>query len=175
MNRAMAASAVLAACLATGAGGVSASEAPEFSHRKPAEWINSEPLTLAGLRGRVVLVEFWTYGCSNCRNTLPWLKATHAHYRTQGLTVVSVHTPEFPQERDAGNVRAAVERLGIEYPVMLDADFSYWNALGNRYWPAFYLIGPTGRIEATAIGELHAGSARGDAFERSIRTLLDDG
>jgi thiol-disulfide isomerase/thioredoxin len=175
MSRAIVTSIVLAAVLAASAGGVSASQAPEFTHQKPAEWINSEPLTLAGLRGRVVLVEFWTYGCSNCRNTLPWLKAAHARYRKQGLAVVSVHTPEFREERDAGNVRAAVERLGIEYPVMLDADSSYWNVLGNRYWPAFYLIGPTGRIEATAIGELHAGSARGDEFERSIRSLLDDG
>ena len=164
--------ALLSTGLATGAGIASPGPAPEFTHRQANEWINSGPLTLASLRGRVVLVEFWTYGCSNCRNTLPWLKAAHARYLDQGLVVVSVHSPEFPQERDAGNVRAAVGRLGISYPVMLDNDFTYWKAFENRYWPAFYLIDRQGRVQASAFGELHAGTVRGDGFEKTIQRLL---
>jgi thiol-disulfide isomerase/thioredoxin len=147
-------------------------QAPEFTHSSPTEWINSEPRTVASLQGRVVLVEFWTFDCVNCRRTLPWLKAMHARYRDEGLVIVSVHTPELTHERDAANVRAAVKKLGIDYPIMLDNDFSYWNALGNHYWPACYLIGRTGRIEAMEIGELHRGEARGDRFERQIQRLL---
>jgi thiol-disulfide isomerase/thioredoxin len=150
------------------------SQAPEFTHTSADQWINSGPKTLAGLRGRVVLVEFWTYGCSNCLRTLPWLKAVHDRYKDQGLVIVSVHTPEFAHERAAAKVRAAVEKYGIGYAVMLDNDFSYWNALGNRYWPAFYLIDQAGGVAATAIGELHRGESRGDAFERKIQRLLED-
>ncbi|MGH8284186.1 MAG: redoxin domain-containing protein [Steroidobacteraceae bacterium] len=149
-----------------------ARNAPEFTHTAPAEWINSKPLTLAELRGRVVLVEFWTFDCINCRRTLPWLTAMHEHYRDVGLVVVSVHTPEFERERIPANVRAAIAKLNIEYPVMLDNDFSYWKALGNRFWPAFYLIGRTGRIEATEIGELHLRDPRGRRFEADIARLL---
>ena len=98
----------------------------------------------------------------------------HERYWDQGLVVISVHTPELPQERDPANVRDAVVRLGVAYPVMLDADYSYWNALDNRYWPAFYLVGSTGRVEATAIGELHLDDARGEGFEEQIRSLLAD-
>jgi len=148
--------------------------AAEFTHGKPEAWLNSKPLTLEGLRGQPVLVEFWTFGCSNCLRTLPWLKAIHGRYSQQGLAVVSVHAPEFPHERDVEAVRAAVNRLGIRYPVMVDNDFSYWRALGNRYWPAFYLLDREGRVVARAAGELHAGQAGGDDFERRIRRLLDD-
>ena len=167
---------MLAACLAVAAGPSRSQPrlAPELTHADPASWINSPPLTLAGLRGSVVLIEFWTFDCINCVRSLPWLSAMHERYREQGLVIVSVHTPEFSHERDAANVREAVDRLDVAYPVMLDADSSYWNALENRYWPAFYLVGPTGRIEATAIGELHLGDERGEGFEGEIRSLLAD-
>lgn len=170
MTRATAILTVLAACLTMEAG--AADPAPEFTHQHATDWINSEPLTLAELRGHAVLVEFWTFGCVNCRNTLPWLRAAHARYDGKGLVIVSVHSPEFAHERDGDKVRAAVQRLGIEYPVMLDNDFSYWNAFANRYWPAFYLIDRQGRVQASAFGELHAGTARGDAFEKTIQRLL---
>jgi thiol-disulfide isomerase/thioredoxin len=147
-------------------------EAPELTHHATTEWINSSPLTLRGLRGDVVLVEFWTFDCSNCRNTLPWLKAIHAEYAPRGLQVISVHTPELPQERVPDNVRTAVRELGITYPVMLDADFSYWRALENRYWPAFYLVNRDGTIVLSAFGELHRGTERGDRMETRIRDLL---
>jgi thiol-disulfide isomerase/thioredoxin len=146
-----------------------AAEAPEFTHPAAADWINSPPLTLASLHGSVVLVEFWTFDCYNCRNTLPWLKAIHDEYGPRGLKVVSVHTPELAQERVPANVRAAVKELGITYPVMIDGDYSYWRALNNRYWPAFYLIGADGKITLTAFGELHRGDKRGDAMEAAIR------
>ncbi len=148
------------------------SPAPEFTHTSADQWINSRPQTLAELRGRVVLVEFWTFGCSNCLHTLPWLKAVHERYGEQGLVIVSVHTPEFAHEHDVAKVRAAVKKHGIGYAVMLDNDFSYWNALANRYWPAIYLIDRTGDVTATAIGELHHGEPRGDDFEGKIQRLL---
>jgi thiol-disulfide isomerase/thioredoxin len=151
---------------------VMSKEIPEFTHTLAADWINSDPLRLADLRGQVVLVEFWTFDCINCRNTLPWMKSIHDQYASQGLRVISVHTPELPQERDPDNVRAAVKEFGITYPVMLDGNFSYWRALNNRYWPAFYLVGRDGRIADSAIGELHKGQRRGDEMEAAIRTLL---
>ena len=146
--------------------------APPFTATRTDAWINSPPLSLASLRGRVVLLEFWTFGCSNCRNTLPWLKRVEERYRDQGLVVVSVHTPEFEHERIAANVRKAVRDLGITYPVMLDPDFEYWKQLNNRYWPAFYLIDRQGRIVSTAIGELHTGEPRGERFESQLRAQL---
>jgi thiol-disulfide isomerase/thioredoxin len=149
--------------------------APEFTHQATAEWLNSEPQSLATLRGKVVLVEFWTFECGNCRNTLPWMKAMHERFGRDGLVMVGVHTPEFANERDPSQVRAAVAKLGIRYPVMLDADSSYWNALGNRYWPAFYLIDREGHIARTAIGELHRGTRDGDQMESSIEQLLAGG
>lgn len=166
--------AVAALALAGCGGSVTAmsASAPEFTHPAATEWINSPPLTLRGLRGEVVLIEFWTFDCYNCRNTLPWLKAIHAEYGARGLKVVSVHTPELPQERVPDNVRAAVKDLGIAYPVMIDGDFSYWRALNNRYWPAFYLVGRDGRIALAAFGELHRGTERGDRMEARIAALL---
>jgi thiol-disulfide isomerase/thioredoxin len=174
MHRSLRAFVFLTIC--TGVPGIAAAApavAPEFTHRQASEWINSAPLTLAGLRGKVVLVEFWTFDCINCRRTLPWLHAMHERYRDDGLVIVSVHTPEFERERDPANVRAAVRQLEIAYPVMIDNDFSYWKALNNRYWPAFYLIGRSGKIEATEIGELHLNQPRGRRFEASLARLLE--
>jgi len=166
--------AVAALALAGCGGSIAAmsADAPEFTHHATTEWINSPPLTLQGLRGDVVLIEVWTFDCYNCRNTLPWLDAVNAEYSARGLRVVSVHTPELPQERVADNVRAAVKGLGITWPVMLDADFSYWRALNNRYWPAFYLVGRDGKIALATFGELHRGTERGDRMEARIRDLL---
>src|SRR3954467_819336 len=121
-------------------------KAPEFTHTASTEWINSAPLKLSSLRGSVVLIEFWAFDCSNCRNTLPWLEAVHAEYGARGLKIVSVHTPELKQEYVPSNVRKVVKELGITYPVMLDTDYSYWSALNNRYWPAFYLVDRKGKV-----------------------------
>jgi len=148
---------------------------PEFTHPQPASWLNGPPLEAAALRGRPVLVEFWTSECSNCLASLPWMQRVAARYRAQGLAIVGVHTPELGIERDPAHVRDAVRRLGIEYPVMLDADYSYWRALDNHYWPAFYLYDPAGRLVGTRLGELHAGEPAADAFERQIAGLTVPG
>jgi len=146
--------------------------APEFTHGLPAEWLNSAPLKLAQLRGKVVLVEFWAFECVNCLNSRPWVEKIAQDKAAAGLVVVAVHTPELRDERSPDNVRAAVARLGIHYPVMLDGDYSYWNALGNQYWPAFYLIGRDGLVHGHAIGELHVGDGTGQRVESLIEQLL---
>ncbi|MGH6646886.1 cytochrome c biogenesis protein DipZ [Aquabacterium sp.] len=129
----------------------SAQAAPEFTGI--GQWLNSPPLSLKALRGQVVLVEFWTYGCSNCVNTLPHIQRWHERYASRGLTVVGVHTPEFAFERSPDHVRQALGRHGLSYPVALDNHYQTWNAYGNRYWPALYLIDRQGRIVFTHVGE----------------------
>lgn len=148
--------------------------APAFTHTQAGEWINSEPLDLERLRGKVVLVEFWTFECINCLRSADWVRKIASEQGGEGLTVIGVHTPELPQERDVANVRAAVKRLGITYPVMIDGDFSYWNAMSNRYWPAFYLIDREGKLRAQAIGEMHVGEPRARTFEAKIDALLNE-
>lgn len=133
-------------------------------------WLNppeNKPLRLENLRGRVVLVEFWTYGCYNCRNQLPYVKKWHEKYAPQGLVVIGVHTPEFKRERQPEKVRKAMAELGITFPVVLDNDYATWDRYQNRYWPAVYLIDRRGQIVYLAVGE-------GD-YERTearIRSLL---
>lgn len=142
--------------------------APAFTDTQ--DWFNTpgdRPLTLAGLRGRVVLVDFWTYTCINCIRTLPYLKAWDAAYRHDGLTIVGVETPEFAFEHDAGNVANAIEQFGIGYPVVQDNDMGTWNAYGNEYWPADYLIDAQGQVRYATFGEGDYG-----ATETAIRALL---
>ena len=117
------------------------------------EWINSVPLTPASLRGKVVLVEFWTFACYNCLNALPYVKALEAKYRDKGLVVVGVHTPELARERVLENVRREVKRLGITYPVVVDNDYRVWNAFHNQYWPAAYYADATGKLRFYHFGE----------------------
>jgi thiol-disulfide isomerase/thioredoxin len=145
---------------------------PQFTHVQPAEWINSKPLTVAELRGKVVLVEFWAFDCINCLHSAAWIRTVADQQAAAGLVVIGVHTPELPQEKIATNVLDAVRRLDIKYPVMLDGDYSFWNAMNNRYWPAFYVIGPDGRVRAQAIGEMHAGEANALDLESTIQQLL---
>jgi cytochrome c biogenesis protein CcdA/thiol-disulfide isomerase/thioredoxin len=143
-------------------------KAPDFSGIQ--EWLNTpggRQLTMAGLRGKVVLVDFWTYSCVNCLRTLPHLKAWYAAYHRQGLEIVGVHTPEFAFEHEPSNVRGAVGRLGVRYPVALDNGYGTWNAYGNQYWPAEYLIDSRGDIRHAHFGE---GEYR--ETERLIRELL---
>jgi cytochrome c biogenesis protein CcdA/thiol-disulfide isomerase/thioredoxin len=134
-----------------------------------SEWINSDPLSLQQLRGRVVLIDFWTYSCINCLRTLPHLKAWDSAYRDDGLTIVGVHAPEFAFERVPGNVRSAVRKQGIRYPVALDNDFATWTAYANEYWPAKYLIDRNGRVRY-----YHFGEGEYDETERLIRRYLGE-
>jgi cytochrome c biogenesis protein CcdA/thiol-disulfide isomerase/thioredoxin len=132
-------------------------------------WFNSPPLTRAGLRGRVVLVDFWTYSCINCLRALPYVSDWAAKYRDHGLVVLGVHTPEFAFEKTPGNVARAIESLGIGHPVALDNDYAIWRAFDNRYWPAHYFVDAQGRIRYHHFGE--------GEYERSedvIRRLLAD-
>ena len=133
------------------------------------EWINSPPLTAASLRGKVVLIDFWTYSCINSLRSLPTIQAWNEKYKDSGLMVIGVHTPEFPFEKDEANVRKAVRELGIEYPVAMDNDYSIWRAFHNRFWPAHYFIDAAGRVRFHHFGE-------GD-YEQSeawIRSLLEE-
>ncbi len=116
-------------------------------------WLNVAPTTMAALRGRVVLIDFWTYSCVNCLRTLPYLKRWDEAYRAGGLTIVGVHAPEFAFERVADNVSEAVEDLGIRYPVALDNDFTTWHAYSNQYWPAKYLVDRKGHVRFAHFGE----------------------
>jgi cytochrome c biogenesis protein CcdA/thiol-disulfide isomerase/thioredoxin len=142
--------------------------APEFVDNQ--RWFNTpddRPLTLKSLRGRVVLVDFWTYSCINCLRTLPYLTAWDRRYRKDGLTIIGVHSPEFPFEKDAGNVEEAIERNGIEYPIAQDNDLATWTAYGNQYWPAEYFVDARGRVRFAHFGE----GAYGEK-EKVIRELL---
>jgi cytochrome c biogenesis protein CcdA/thiol-disulfide isomerase/thioredoxin len=140
-------------------------KAPDFTGTQ--RWFNSKPLSLAALRGRVVLIDFWTYTCINCIRTLPYLKAWDARYRKAGLTIVGVHSPEFSFEKDAGNVQNAVHSYGIRYPVVQDNNLATWQAWGNQYWPAEYLIDAQGRVR-----HVHFGEGEYTQSEDAIRSLL---
>jgi cytochrome c biogenesis protein CcdA/thiol-disulfide isomerase/thioredoxin len=163
----------------TGAGGGVARAAtnPALADYGPApsfadisHWLNTpgdRPLTLAGLRGKVVLIDFWTYSCINCLRTLPYLEAWDRSYRRDGLVIVGVHTPEFAFEHDLSNVRSNAAQLGVHYPIALDNDYGTWNAYRNEYWPAEYLIDRRGHVR-----HAHFGEGEYDKTESLIRTLL---
>jgi len=132
-----------------------------------SKWFNSAPLNISDLRGKVVLVDFWTYGCYNCVNTLPHVTQLNAEYKDKGLVIIGVHTPEFPYEASPANVQTALKRFGIEYPVAQDNDSATWEAYHNHYWPAQYIIDQTGKIVFS-----HAGEGQYDEIERTVQKLL---
>ncbi len=146
---------------------VNAYDAPEF--KNIAAWINSDPLTLASLRGKVVLIDFWTYSCINCQRTQPYLNAWYDKYMGDGFMIVGVHAPEFAFEKITNNVQTAVDAAKIKYPVALDNAFATWNAYRNSYWPAKYLIDKDGQVRYTHFGE-------GDyaETEQTIQALLKE-
>jgi thiol-disulfide isomerase/thioredoxin len=135
--------------------------------RGATTWLNSPPLAPASLRGKVVLVDFWTYTCINWLRTLPYLRAWSQKYHDQGLVVIGVHSPEFEFEKDLANVRLAVRELQIEYPVAVDSDHAIWRAFENQYWPALYFIDAGGNIRRHQFGE-----GDYDEAERTIQRLL---
>ncbi len=147
---------------------VAASEATAPNFAGLGNWFNSPPLNIADLRGKVVLVNFWTYGCSNCVNTLPHVTELYAKYRDRGLVVVGIHTPEFPFERSAANVQAALKRHGIVYPVAQDNDSRTWDAYHNQYWPSQYIVDQSGKIVFH-----HDGEGQYDQIDRTIAKLLN--
>lgn len=138
---------------------------PEF--QGISQWLNSSPLTLASLKGKVVLIQFWTFSCINCQRTLPYIVQWHQRYTAQGLQIIGVHTPEFPFERDANQVKKALKQYKITYPVPMDNAFKTWNAYQNRYWPNLYLADRQGFLRYS-----HAGEGAYDTTEQTIRQLL---
>ena len=118
-----------------------------------SDWINTAPLTLSELRGRVVLVHFWTFACVNCRNVQPHVKDWYARYDPDDFVVLGVHTPELAFERDLGNLRKAIDENGVRYPVAIDPEFKTWDAYRNRYWPAFYFVDRRGHVRHAHFGE----------------------
>jgi thiol-disulfide isomerase/thioredoxin len=158
--------------------GVVAPQTPPAASKLPDEgafpsldgataWLNSQPLTAAGLRGKVVLVDVWTYTCINWLRTLPYVRAWSEKYKDQGLVVIGVHSPEFPFEQDIDNVRRAAKDMNVEYPIAIDNDFAVWDAFKNQYWPALYLVDAHGRIRHHQFGE-----GGYDRTERAIQQML---
>ncbi|HEY6638823.1 MAG TPA: cytochrome c biogenesis protein DipZ [Solirubrobacterales bacterium] len=145
-------------------------QAPDFTDTQ--EWFNTpggESLSIGDLRGKVVLIDFWTYTCINCIRTLPYLEAWQQRYGRDGFTVIGVHSPEFPFEKDADNVQAAIRQNHLTYPVVQDNDLGTWDAWGNQYWPSEYLVDAQGNVR-----EAHFGEGNYDETERAIRTLLGE-
>ena len=138
--------------------------APEFTNET---WINSEPQRLTELKGKVLLVEFWTFGCYNCQNVEPYVKNWHDKFKDHGLVVIGIHSPEFGHERVLKNVRNYVREHSIQYAVAIDNDYKTWNSYQNHYWPAMYLIDKKGVIRYMRIGE-----GGYDQTEKQIRDLL---
>lgn len=131
--------------------GSSGVNAPQFPQK--LTWLNSELLSLESLRGKVILVDFWTYSCINCQRTLPFLKKWHDKYQDSGLVIIGVESPEFEFEKDPENVKAALEKYDVTWPVVIDTDLDIWNSFANHYWPAKYLIDHQGKIIFTHFGE----------------------
>lgn len=139
--------------------------APDF--RGITQWLNTPALAMADLRGKVVLVDFWTFACINCLRTLPHVNRWAESYRDQGLVVVGVHTPEFAFERSTSNLQSAIRRHGVKHPVAMDNGYATWKAYDNSYWPSHYLVDGRGRIRYR-----HFGEGAYDRTEAAIRTLL---
>lgn len=148
-----------------GSTGMAGKPAPAFTGID--NWINSPPLKIDELRGKVVLVDFWTYTCINCLNQLPYVKAWHEKYKDQGLVVVGVHSPEYDEERSTAGLKDAIARLGIRHAVAQDNDFKTWKSYNNRYWPAIYLIDKQGKIVYS-----HFGEGQYQQTEAQIQALL---
>jgi thiol-disulfide isomerase/thioredoxin len=162
---------IVAAALPVVAGDSPPAAMPPFPSARAADWVGV-PATWESLRGRVVLLDVWTFACSNCRATMPWLKDVKQRYAARGLSLVGVHTPEFTFERERPKVEAEVRRQGLDYPHLLDTDAAYWKTLGTEYWPTVYLVDRCGRRRGSHVGEIHSGQESGRAVEADIETLL---
>ena len=145
---------------------------PEFTHTEAALWLNSPPLSVPDLHGKVVIVDFWTFGCWNCYRSFPWLNDLYNRYHDQGLEIIGVHTPEFDHEKDLEKVQAKVKEFELHHPVMIDNDFSYWNRLNNRFWPAYYIVDKQGNVRGLSVGETHKGDPRAKSVEDLVMRLL---
>jgi peroxiredoxin len=148
-------------------------KAPELEERPQADWINSKPLKLADLRGQVVVLHFWTFGCENCQHNYPALKAWQNAYADKGLTIIGVHTPETAREAKIENVRRSAEKHGLKYSIVFDKGGRIWKTWGNRWWPSTYLIDKQGFVRYRWDGEFNWKNAQGESIMREkIEGLL---
>ncbi|MEM7208147.1 MAG: redoxin domain-containing protein [Pseudomonadota bacterium] len=146
--------------------------APEFTQTSADAWLGSAPLTMASLRGKVVLIDFWTFDCWNCYRSFPWLNGLEAQLENTDFQVIGIHTPEFSHEKVRSNIEAKIAEFELKHPSMMDNDFQFWKLMQNRYWPTFYLIDKRGLIRYVFIGETHANTRRAKAIENAIAALL---
>lgn len=148
--------------------------APAFTQTSPDAWFNSKPLTTEYFKGKVTLVDFWTYGCWNCYRSFPWLHELEETMQGKDFRVIGIHTPEFDHEKVRDNVAKKIKEFKLTHPVMMDNDFGYWSAYNNRYWPAFYLVDKQGRLRHLFVGETHANTRQARAIEAAIESLLKE-
>ena len=145
---------------------------PEFTQSADSQWHNSKPLKWRDLRGKVVLIDFWTFECWNCYRSFPWLHEVEAKFARDDFTVIGIHTPEFKHEHERRRVAEKIKEFKLEHPVMMDNDYRFWRSMNNRYWPAFYLVDKWGQVRGYYIGETHSGTSRAREIEKQIRRLL---
>ena len=148
--------------------------APEFTQTSADAWLGSTPLTMADLRGKVVLVDFWTFTCWNCYRSFPWLNALEEKFVGKDFQVIGIHSPEFEKEKNKSAVEKHMKKYGLKHPTMMDNDFAFWRKMGNKYWPSFYLIDKRGFLRHVFIGETHEGDWRADIIENAINDLLSE-
>lgn len=151
---------------------VMSAQVPEFTQKSDSQWINSKALNWSELRGKVVLLDFWTFDCWNCYRSFPWLNELEEQFSGQDFAVIGIHSPEFDHEKDIKRVKKKVREFELAHPVMLDNDFAFWRAMNNRYWPAFYLVDKQGKIRGNFVGETHSGTPRAKAISDAINKLL---
>ena len=145
---------------------------PQFTQSSAETWINSSPLRIEDLQGKVVLLDIWTYGCWNCYRSIPWLNSLEAKFDAGKFLIIGIHTPEFDHEHEREKVVKKIEEFQVTHPVMMDNDFGYWKALRNRYWPTFYVVDKTGKVQGVFIGETHQGDKRAKQVEKLISKLI---
>ncbi|MEM7183084.1 MAG: redoxin family protein [Spirochaetota bacterium] len=149
-------------------------KAPEFTEKLANSWINSSPLSIKQLRGKVLLVNIFTYGCWNCYRSFPWIRDLEQRLSGKGLQLIGIHSPEFSHEKVRKNVIAKVKHFRLKFPVMIDNEFRYWGALGNNAWPSFYLVDKQGNLRYKFVGETHKNTSRAKQVERAIEALLKE-
>ena len=163
---------LLFAPLANAAPVAGAPPMPQFTGKQSQDWLNSRPLRREELRGKVVLLDVWTFGCWNCYRSIPWLQTIERKFDGRRFRVIGIHSPEFDYEKSRDRLAAKIAEFKIGYPVMMDNGLAYWNALHNRYWPAFYLVDKQGRLRFVHVGETHTGDRQAQLIDQEIARLL---
>jgi len=149
-----------------------ARSAPEFTQTTQDAWIGSVPITMSSLRGKVVLLDFWTFECWNCYRSFPWLNSLEDRFKNSDFQVIGIHSPEFAREKKRSAIVEKIKEFGLKHPSMMDNDFAFWHRMNNKYWPTFYLIDKRGYIRHVFIGETHEGDRQAIKVETAIKNLL---